>query len=233
MSSTTTTNSVGFRSERGPILIALMLTTGLVAIDSTILATAVPSIVKDLGGFAAFPWLFSIYLLAQAVSVPVYAKLADVIGRKPIVLIGIGLFLLGSVLSGFAWSMPVLIAFAVIWGISAGIGAQAFYALWTAELFATVYRSTAQGVLFFAVRIACGLISYVMPTLLANNGVHFVGALMMGLLLVGLVVGLVWAPDTEGKSLKEIELERYGDLDAELAAATPALSDDATSGTVA
>ena len=67
--------SVGFRSERGPILIALMLTTGLVAIDSTILATAVPSIVQDLGGFAQFPWLFSIYLLAQAVSVPVYAKL--------------------------------------------------------------------------------------------------------------------------------------------------------------
>ena len=47
--------SVGFRSERGPILIALMLTTGLVAIDSTILATAVPSIVQDLGGFAQFP----------------------------------------------------------------------------------------------------------------------------------------------------------------------------------
>ena len=63
---------VGLRSERGPILLALMVSTGLIAIDATILATAVPSIVRDIGGFAEFPWLFSIYLLAQAVSVPVY-----------------------------------------------------------------------------------------------------------------------------------------------------------------
>ena len=84
-----------------------MVSTGLVAIDATILATAVPSIVRDLGGFSSFPWLFSVYLLAQAVSVPVYAKLADTVGRKPLMLFGIGLFLLGSVLCGLAWSMPV------------------------------------------------------------------------------------------------------------------------------
>ena len=96
---------VGLRSERGPILGAVMLATGLVAIDSTIIATAVPSIVADLGGFAQFPWLFSVYLLAQAVSVPVYGKLADLFGRKPVILFGIGLFLLGSVLCGVAWSM--------------------------------------------------------------------------------------------------------------------------------
>ncbi|HEV7950579.1 MAG TPA: MFS transporter, partial [Glaciihabitans sp.] len=111
---------VGFRSERGPILIALMLTTGLVAIDATILATAVPTIVDELGGFSQFPWLFSIYLLAQAVSVPIYAKLSDVVGRKPLILFGIALFLLGSVLCGFAWSMPALIAFRALQGLGAG-----------------------------------------------------------------------------------------------------------------
>jgi EmrB/QacA subfamily drug resistance transporter len=111
---------VGFRSERGPILIALMVTTGMVAIDATILATAVPSIVKEIGGFSSFPWLFSIYLLAQAVSVPVYAKLSDTVGRKPIILIGISLFLLGSILCGVAWSMPVLIAFRALQGLGAG-----------------------------------------------------------------------------------------------------------------
>ena len=111
---------VGFRSERGPILIALMVTTGMVAIDATILATAVPSIVKDIGGFSSFPWLFSIYLLAQAVSVPVYAKLSDTVGRKPIIMIGIALFLLGSILCGFAWSMPALIAFRALQGLGAG-----------------------------------------------------------------------------------------------------------------
>ena len=103
--------SVGLRSERGPILLSLMLSTSLVALDSTIVATAVPSIVADLGGFSQFPWLFSVYLLAQAVSVPVYGKLADMFGRKPIMLFGIGLFLFGSILCGFAWSMPALIAF--------------------------------------------------------------------------------------------------------------------------
>lgn len=111
---------VGFRSERGPILIALMLSTGLVAIDSTIVATAVPSIVRDVGGFASFPWLFSAYLLAQAVSVPIYGKLSDMVGRKPIILTGIGLFLLGSVLCGVAWSMPALIAFRALQGLGAG-----------------------------------------------------------------------------------------------------------------
>lgn len=114
------TEGVGFRSERGPILIALMLSTGLVAIDSTIVATAVPSIVRDVGGFSSFPWLFSAYLLAQAVSVPIYGKLSDMVGRKPIILAGIGLFLLGSVLCGVAWSMPSLIAFRALQGLGAG-----------------------------------------------------------------------------------------------------------------
>ncbi len=58
-----------------------MLATGLIAIDATILATAVPSVVGELGAFEQFPWLFSTYLLAQAVSVPIYAKLGDTVGR--------------------------------------------------------------------------------------------------------------------------------------------------------
>ncbi|MDJ0392584.1 MDR family MFS transporter [Rhodococcus sp. G-MC3] len=112
--------AVGFRSERGPVLIALMLSTSLVALDSTIIATAVLSIVGDLGGFSQFPWLFSIYLLAQAVSVPIYGKLADLFGRKKIMLWGIGVFLIGSILCGLAWSMPALIAFRAIQGLGAG-----------------------------------------------------------------------------------------------------------------
>ena len=112
--------SVGLRSERGPILLSVMLSVGLIAIDATILATAVPSIVNDLGGFSQFPWLFSVYLLAQAVSVPIFAKFTDLIGRKPIMLVGIGLFVLGSILCGIAWSMPALIAFRALQGLGAG-----------------------------------------------------------------------------------------------------------------
>jgi EmrB/QacA subfamily drug resistance transporter len=102
------------------VLIGVMLSTALVAVDATIIATAVPSIVASLGGFAAFPWLFSVYLLAQAVTVPVYGKLADVLGRKPVMLFGIGLFLIGSVLCGMAWSMGALIAFRAVQGLGAG-----------------------------------------------------------------------------------------------------------------
>ncbi|MCU1582775.1 MAG: putative integral rane transport protein [Microbacteriaceae bacterium] len=137
---------VGFRSERGPILIALMLTTGLVAIDSTILATAVPSIVKDLGGFSSFPWLFSIYLLAQAVSVPVYAKLSDVVGRKPIILLGVGLFLVGSIMCGFAWSMPALIAFRVVQGLGAG-AVQPMAITIAGDIYTLAERAKTQGYL--------------------------------------------------------------------------------------
>jgi EmrB/QacA subfamily drug resistance transporter len=111
---------VGFRSERGPVLIAVMLSTALVALDQTIVSTAVPSIVHDLGGFREFPWLFSVYLLAQAATVPVNGKLADLFGRKPVMYYGIAVFLLGSVLCAVAWSMPVLIAARGLQGLGAG-----------------------------------------------------------------------------------------------------------------
>lgn len=106
--------------HRGQVLAALMVATGLAALDATIVATAVPSIVRDVGGFSIFPWVFSIYLLTQAVSVPIYGRLADLFGRKPVLVVGIGVFLLGSVLCGSAWSMPTLIAFRGIQGLGAG-----------------------------------------------------------------------------------------------------------------
>jgi multidrug resistance protein len=111
---------IGLRSERGPVLIAVMLSTALVALDQTIVSTAVPSIVRDLGGFQEFPWLFSVYLLAQAATVPVYGKLADQFGRKPLMYFGVGMFLLGSILCGLAWSMPVLIVARGLQGLGAG-----------------------------------------------------------------------------------------------------------------
>jgi EmrB/QacA subfamily drug resistance transporter len=137
---------VGLRSERGPILLALMVSSGLIAIDSTILATAVPSIVKDLGDFSLFPWLFSVYLLAQAVTVPVYAKLADTFGRKPIILFGVALFLLGSLLCGFAWSMPALIAFRAIQGIGAG-AVQPMSITIAGDIYTVAERARVQGYL--------------------------------------------------------------------------------------
>ena len=153
-------DAVGLRSERGPILLALMVSTGLIAIDATILATAVPSIVRDLGGFSQFPWLFSVYLLAQAVSVPVYAKLADTVGRKPLILLGIGLFLLGSVLCGFAWSMPALIAFRAVQGLGAG-AVQPMAVTIAGDIYTVAERAKAQGY----IASVWGISSVVGPTL--------------------------------------------------------------------
>lgn len=120
MATETVTASVGLRSERGAILGSLMLATGLVALDSTVIATAVLTITDSLGGFAQFPWLFSVYLLAQAVTVPIYGKLADTVGRKPVIMFGIAMFALGSLLCGVATSMLALIVFRAVQGIGAG-----------------------------------------------------------------------------------------------------------------
>ncbi|WP_328973111.1 MFS transporter [Streptomyces sp. NBC_00239] len=97
-----------------------MLGMALVALDGTAVATAVPQIVGDLGGFSVFSWLFSGYLLAVTVSLPVYGKLSDTFGRKPVLLFGSALFLLGSLLCAVAWDMGSLIAFRILQGLGGG-----------------------------------------------------------------------------------------------------------------
>jgi EmrB/QacA subfamily drug resistance transporter len=151
---------VGFRSDRGPVLAAVMLSTGLVALDSTIIATAVPSIVRDLGGFSQFPWLFSIYLLTQAVTVPLYGKFADSLGRRPVLFFGIALFLLGSVLCGVAWSMPALIVARAFQGIGAG-AVQPISVTIVGDLYSVAERARVQGYL----ASVWGIAAVVGPTL--------------------------------------------------------------------
>ncbi|WP_347350632.1 MDR family MFS transporter [Intrasporangium sp.] len=112
------------RDSRTPVLVALMLAMALIAMDTTIVATAIPQVVSDLGGFALVGWVFSIYLLAQTVTIPIYGKFADIYGRKPILVIGSVIFLVGSVLSAFSWNMLALILFRALQGFGAGaIGA--------------------------------------------------------------------------------------------------------------
>lgn len=123
-----------------------MLATGLVAIDATILATAVPSIVADLGGFESFPWLFSAYLLAQSVLVPVYSKLADVVGRKPILLFGIVVFVVGSMLCALAPTMLLLIVFRAVQGIGAGAILPGVMTI-VGDLYTVAERARVQGYL--------------------------------------------------------------------------------------
>ncbi|MFJ4522877.1 MFS transporter [Streptomyces sp. NPDC088810] len=106
--------------RRGAVVAALMLSMALAALDSTVVSTAVPQIVGDLGGFSVFSWLFSGYLLAVTVTLPVYGKLSDTFGRKPVLVVGAAVFLLGSLLCAVAWNMGALIAFRILQGLGGG-----------------------------------------------------------------------------------------------------------------
>ena len=91
------------------IVAGLMLSMFLVALDGTIVSTAMPTIAGDLNGFALYAWVPSVYLLTQTVTTPLYGKVSDLFGRKHVLFAGIGLFLLGSITSGAAPSMQLLI----------------------------------------------------------------------------------------------------------------------------
>src|SRR3954469_5116795 len=110
---------------------ALMLGMFLAALDQTIVSTALPTIVGDLGGVNHLSWVVTSYLLASTTSTPLYGKLGDMYGRKPVFLAAILIFLAGSLLSGLSRSMGELIAFRAVQGVGAGglmVGAQAIIA---------------------------------------------------------------------------------------------------------
>lgn len=129
---------------RGVILAALMCTMMLAAMDVTIVSTAIPQIVADLGGFRLFSWVFSIYLLAQTVTIPVYGKLSDLYGRKPVLIIGTLIFLLGSTLSSLSWDMLSLIVFRGLQGLGAG-AIMATVSTLAGDLYSIEKRGVVQG----------------------------------------------------------------------------------------
>jgi len=113
------------------VFAALMLGMFLAALDQTIVSTALPTIVGDLGGLNHLSWVVTSYLLASTVSTPLYGKLGDMVGRKPVFLAAILIFLAGSMLAGLSQSMGQLIGFRALQGIGAGglmVGAQAIIA---------------------------------------------------------------------------------------------------------
>jgi EmrB/QacA subfamily drug resistance transporter len=125
-----TDGAIPVLSHRRILLIigALMLGMFLAALDQTIVATALPTIVGDLGGLNHLSWVVTSYLLATTISTPLYGKLGDMLGRKPMFLAAILIFLSGSMLAGLSQSMDELIGFRALQGLGAGglmVGAQA------------------------------------------------------------------------------------------------------------
>jgi len=123
-----------------------MTTMAMIAIEATIVSTAMPQIVADLGGLRLYSWVFSSFLLAQTATTVVFGNLADVYGRRPVMLAGIGIFLLGSLAAGFAWSMPVMICCRLIQGVGAG-AMQPVAMTIVADLYPARERGKVQGYL--------------------------------------------------------------------------------------
>ena len=135
---------IHLKTNRKIVLASIMLAMFMAAIEATIVATAIPSIVADLGGFSLFSWVFSAFLLAQAVTIPIYGKFADLYGRKPVFTFGVVVFLFGSVLCGFAQSMNMLILFRLIQGIGAG-AVQPIATTIVGDIFSMTERARVQG----------------------------------------------------------------------------------------
>ncbi|MFL9902207.1 MDR family MFS transporter [Paraburkholderia fungorum] len=134
------------QSSRPLVIAAVMASMAMVAIEATIVSTAMPQIVTQLGDLHLYSWVFSSFLLTQTAMTVVFGKLADLYGRKPVMLAGIAIFLLGSVLAGFAWSMPAMIVFRLIQGVGAG-AIQPVTLTIVADLYPARERGKVQGYL--------------------------------------------------------------------------------------
>jgi EmrB/QacA subfamily drug resistance transporter len=130
--------------RRRLILAACLIATFMAAVESTIVATIIPTIVSDLGGFNLFTWVFTVYLLTQAVTIPVYGRLADLYGRKPVFFFGAAVFLIGTVLCGLAWNMPSLVCFRALQGCGAG-AIQPIAATILGDIYTPAERGRIQG----------------------------------------------------------------------------------------
>jgi MFS family permease len=108
------------RTSRPLVVASIMASLAMVAIEATIVSTVMPQIASALGGLHLYSWVFASFLLAQTAMTVVFGKLSDLYGRKPVMFVGIAIFLVGSVSAGFAWSMPAMIGFRLIQGIGAG-----------------------------------------------------------------------------------------------------------------
>src|SRR5262245_8195193 len=107
-------------SGRRLVTLALFSSTFLVSLDTAVISTAMPTVIGQIGGIQLYAWVFSAYLLTSTVTVPIYGKLADLYGRKPVYIVATTIFLVSSMLCGQSQTMGQLIAFRLLQGVGAG-----------------------------------------------------------------------------------------------------------------
>ncbi len=201
------------------IVSAIMLSLFLAALDSTIMSVAMPRVVSDLGGLDLFAWPFTSYLLASTVIVPVVGKLSDVYGRKPFLLAGIAIFLLGSVLAGLSESMTALIGFRMVQGLGAGfIMANVFATL--GDLFSPAERGRWVGAVSGTFALASVIGPLVGGALTDELSWRWVFYINVPVALVALPVVAIWMPWF--RSSREARIDYVGGA-AVIAAGVPLL----------
>src|SRR5665213_658846 len=144
MSSGVRATPAGGVEPRRMVFLAACLAIFMVSVEATIVATAIPTIVGDLGGLRLFSWVFGIYFLTQAVGIPIYGRLADLYGRKNLMIIAVILFLAGSILSGFAHNMLTLIVYRGLQGLGGG-GVQPLASTIVGDMYTGKERARVQG----------------------------------------------------------------------------------------
>ncbi len=147
-------------AKRFEVLAAVMVVMFFSSMASTVVSTALPNIVADLHGLSLYAWVFTAFILASAVVIPVYGKLSDVFGRKPLYVVAIGLYSIGNAIAGFSPNMEVLVAARAISGLGAG-GLQALAQITIGDMFTPQERGRWMGLMMSSF----GLASIVGPTL--------------------------------------------------------------------
>jgi len=179
---------IGMTPEQFVIAAGVMSALAVAALDSTVVSTAMPTIIGNLGGLSEYGWVFSAYLLASTVTVPLYARLADMHGRKPVFMTGIALFVGGSMLCGFASSMALLIVFRTIQGLGAGAVQPIAFTI-AGDIFESEQRAKIQGLfsgVWGAAAVVGPAIGSIITTTVGWRWVFFVNA-PVGLLAAVLI----------------------------------------------
>ena len=206
------TNKIAVRTVA--YLAVIYLTWNLVA---SVMGFFLPHIYETAGGVSneQANWLSCVLWFCTVATTAVLSQFIDRISHKFV-------YVLGLLVAISPWAMVVttgigstasLWAFAILWGIEGGLSVQIFYALWGSELFPARFRAGAQGLMFFVVRGLSAIWGLVFTFIYGENGEGFTLAAwcMIALLLISLIVGILGAPDTRGKSLAQITKERYGE----------------------
>ncbi len=126
------------------VTVGVMLSLFMAAVESTVVATAMPTIVSELGGLAFYSWVFTAYMLTSTTTVPIYGKLSDIYGRRPVFMVAMALFLTGSVLCAQSQNMGQLIAFRALQGLGAG-GLMPLAFIIIGDMFSFEQRARMQG----------------------------------------------------------------------------------------